>query len=356
MSAPVPVIGCSGGPRTLEPGAASQVDPAAGRDRAIRHALLAQQALPFLRELSIGGGIDRRFHDLSDVVAPDDAQEAAEVVAVRVREQHHVQPVVPERQRLAQLTVDDVAVGPAVDEQLLPVRRANQDRIALADVEDLDRQPSVRRGEDARQVAVRRREHGHPGEQRRQRQARRQPGRGYAAEGSRGHGEDAFDGSPQATQRFAARPSTAQQPAAGGQRPIGCGAHLHVEASHLERGEGHRRKEPDHRDHVAQAQPGEPAGHVRQRRRRQADDGNEGGAEQDEREGGKDQQVRGQGDERDPLEVEGNQRQRRDGGRGGDDRDARRGRRSRLVARASEARGSAPTLRRGGPASGARAR
>ena len=109
------------------------------------------------------------------------------MVAVGMREEHHVQLLVPEGQRFAQVLLDNVAVGPAVDEELLTVGRADEDRVALTDVEHFNVQPVTGRGEDAGQ-AVRRREDGHPGEERQTTGPARRAGtkpRGRAGEGCR---------------------------------------------------------------------------------------------------------------------------------------------------------------------------
>ncbi len=75
------------------------------------------------------------------------------MILVRVREQHDIDPSVPERHHLAQAAQRELRIGSAIDQHAGAARRGQQDGIALPDVEGHDMHPTVRAsGEaDARQ-------------------------------------------------------------------------------------------------------------------------------------------------------------------------------------------------------------
>jgi hypothetical protein len=89
-----------------------------------------------------------RVQDHPDAVALERGHQPRDVVFVRVAQQHHVKVPLPERQLLPQPPRGEVRIRPAVDQHRGARRRADEDRVTLADVEHRQVQPPVRlRGE-----------------------------------------------------------------------------------------------------------------------------------------------------------------------------------------------------------------
>ena len=84
----------------------------------------------------------------ADPVARQQPGQPADVILVRVGEQHDIDATVPDRDALVETSDEDVRVASAVDEDTRPVVRLDEDRIALADVEDRDEQGPARPGDE----------------------------------------------------------------------------------------------------------------------------------------------------------------------------------------------------------------
>lgn len=76
-----------------------------------------------------------RLIDMPDAISLEDSDQTGDVVFVRVRQDHHVDPPVPRRDHRVELGDDAVGIGAAVDEHASAVAALDQDRVALADVE-----------------------------------------------------------------------------------------------------------------------------------------------------------------------------------------------------------------------------
>ena len=72
----------------------------------------------------------------SDVVALEDPRQACDVILVRVRQHHDVEPPVPRRDARVQRQQDPIGVGATVDQHPGAGPRLEQDRVALPDVQD----------------------------------------------------------------------------------------------------------------------------------------------------------------------------------------------------------------------------
>jgi hypothetical protein len=78
------------------------------------------------------------LEDPNHAVALEEQGEARDVVFVRMAEDDDVDAAIPRRDPTIQGDQQAVGIGPAVDQQTPSARSLDQDRIALADVEDRD--------------------------------------------------------------------------------------------------------------------------------------------------------------------------------------------------------------------------
>ena len=100
-----------------------------------------------------GTGPDHaRLHDLRYAIAVQDRRESGHVIFVRVREHHEIEPTIPGRDALVEQRDEPVRIGARVDEGATTVGSLEQDRIALADIQNRHVQSAVRacpdRGKD----------------------------------------------------------------------------------------------------------------------------------------------------------------------------------------------------------------
>jgi hypothetical protein len=94
-------------------------------------------------------GLHAGLHDPIDAVSGHEAGQSAGVVFVGVGQDDEVDMAVPERDAFVEATDQQVGVRTSVDQHALALRRLQEDGIALADVENGDRQErAVTRHED----------------------------------------------------------------------------------------------------------------------------------------------------------------------------------------------------------------
>ena len=107
-----------------------------------------------------------RLEQTADAIALEEERQAGHVVLVGVAEDDEVEPAVPGRQ--AGIEGDDQASGvrPAVDEEPAAVPALDEDRVALADIEDGDVGPVVGPAGRCERQAEERRDEGGRGEAR----------------------------------------------------------------------------------------------------------------------------------------------------------------------------------------------
>jgi len=87
-------------------------------------------------------------HEEAHLVSAQDLAQPSQVVLVRVGEDHHLNSPLVERQRLADPPQVQVRIHAGVDERCCAIRRLDQDRVALADVEHGHVQPAIRPRQD----------------------------------------------------------------------------------------------------------------------------------------------------------------------------------------------------------------
>ena len=75
------------------------------------------------------------FEHAPDAVPREQERKAGNVILVRVREDHCIDPSIPRRDAPIELDQQSIRIRPTVDEQATTVRPFDQDRVALADVE-----------------------------------------------------------------------------------------------------------------------------------------------------------------------------------------------------------------------------
>jgi hypothetical protein len=78
------------------------------------------------------------LEDAADTIAIEQQGEPGDMVLVRVRQDDRVEPPVPRRDSPIELDEEPVRIGPAVDQEPPPVGALDEDRVALADIEDGD--------------------------------------------------------------------------------------------------------------------------------------------------------------------------------------------------------------------------
>ena len=78
------------------------------------------------------------FQDTVDAVPVQQQRQARDVILVRMRQHDSVDPPVPWRDPSIELDQEPIGIGPAVDQQSPAARAFDEDRVALADVEDRD--------------------------------------------------------------------------------------------------------------------------------------------------------------------------------------------------------------------------
>ncbi len=83
-------------------------------------------------------------HDPGDPVPPQEQGRPAHVVLVGVRQHEQIQPPIPWRDPLIELSQQAVGIGTGVDQDPSAGRSLEQDRVALADIEHGEVEPSVR--------------------------------------------------------------------------------------------------------------------------------------------------------------------------------------------------------------------
>jgi hypothetical protein len=108
----------------------------AGRERAVRGSAPTQCRRPGL----VAGTRTQhpRFVDAPNPIAAKEHCQPGDVVFVGMREDDGVEATVPWRQLLIEVHEEAIWVGPAVDQQSRAARALDQDRVALAHVEDRD--------------------------------------------------------------------------------------------------------------------------------------------------------------------------------------------------------------------------
>ncbi|MEX1278308.1 MAG: hypothetical protein WEI16_04575, partial [Chloroflexota bacterium] len=87
-------------------------------------------------------------HDQAHLVPAQDLAQSSQVVLVRVGQDHDLDSPLVERQSLADPPHGQVRIHAGVDQGGAPIRRLDQDRVALADVEHGQVQPAIRPGQD----------------------------------------------------------------------------------------------------------------------------------------------------------------------------------------------------------------
>jgi len=227
-------------------------------------------------------------------VARQRGDEARHVVLVRVGEEHEIDPSLPEGKRLAESLRREIGVRPTVDEQRRPRRGADEDGVALADVEHGHVQPAV--GLSGKRQA---RHRGCGGECQRYRPEHSgQPGRGQLGDDAIGPGQTTVD--------------EEEERIPGARQPRRCGE--------LHRCERHRRGGLPGDDHEPKVEPGGAAEHPAQpvaderRRARVAERARHRGqrrSQHDDRHERHHQHVGQRRHEGQALEVQENDRQRR---------------------------------------------
>lgn len=116
-------------------------DRAGSRERAGQDRLggsIGEQAV-MRRVLEPDPGVKER----ADLESVEGVDQPRDVVLVWVAEHHHADPSRVERQVRTNPTQRELRIGTAVDEHGRAGRRLDQDRVALADVEDGDVEPTV---------------------------------------------------------------------------------------------------------------------------------------------------------------------------------------------------------------------
>ena len=86
------------------------------------------------------------FEDARDVIALQEEGEPGDVILVRMREDHGIDPAIPWRDAAIECDQQPVGIRTAIHEESPAARALDEDGIALADVED--RHPCDRRGPD----------------------------------------------------------------------------------------------------------------------------------------------------------------------------------------------------------------
>ncbi|HYH92176.1 MAG TPA: hypothetical protein VD763_03370, partial [Candidatus Saccharimonadales bacterium] len=89
-----------------------------------------------------------RLEDLPDPVPIEEQRKAGDMVLVRMREDHRIDPAVPRRDPPIEPHEQSVRVGAAVDEQAATTRPLDEDRVALPDIEDHDARDTGRSTDD----------------------------------------------------------------------------------------------------------------------------------------------------------------------------------------------------------------
>jgi hypothetical protein len=87
-------------------------------------------------------------HEQAHLVSAQDLAQPSQVVLVRVGQDHDLHSPLVERQSLADPPQGQFRIHPGVDQGGAPIRRLDQDRVALADVEHGQVQPAIRPGQD----------------------------------------------------------------------------------------------------------------------------------------------------------------------------------------------------------------
>jgi hypothetical protein len=88
------------------------------------------------------------FEDPVDAIAVEEQRQAGDVVLVRVRQDHRVEPPVPRRDPPIELDQQSIGIGAAIDQKATTARPLDQDGVALADVEDRDPRRAGRARDD----------------------------------------------------------------------------------------------------------------------------------------------------------------------------------------------------------------
>ena len=132
----------SGRVEDLERGGGVDLEALAGP---AQHQAEAGLAARIGQEAGVGRVVERNpgMDQHPDPEARHYLDQARDVVLVRMREEHHVDPALEERQVRAEAAKGEVRVGATVDEHGAPGRGLDQDRVTLADVERGQMQPSV---------------------------------------------------------------------------------------------------------------------------------------------------------------------------------------------------------------------
>jgi hypothetical protein len=111
--------------------------PVAGRDREMGwRADLAETIEPC--GVARPRAAHTRFEHPPDAVAREQQREPSNVVLVGMGQDDHVDPAIPRRDAPVELDEQPIRVRSAVDQQSTAARALDEDRIALADVEDRD--------------------------------------------------------------------------------------------------------------------------------------------------------------------------------------------------------------------------
>ena len=76
------------------------------------------------------------LEDPADAIALEEQGEPGDVVLVRMGQDDRVDPPVPRRDPLVERDEQPVRIRPAVDQQSAAARALDEDRVALADIED----------------------------------------------------------------------------------------------------------------------------------------------------------------------------------------------------------------------------
>jgi hypothetical protein len=118
--------------------------------RASRRHAGARLALGRSQYLMMRFAVERSpaVHEEAHLVSAQDLAQPSQVVLVRVGEDHDLDLPLVKRQGLADAPQGQVRIHAGVDQGRAPIRRLDQDRVALADIEHGQVQPAIRPGQD----------------------------------------------------------------------------------------------------------------------------------------------------------------------------------------------------------------